>query len=242
MKSLVLNHKMNFNYDEVNEYIKNINDVKSNKINLVICPSFIYLSFFKYNNYYLGSQNVGMMEKGALTGEISALQLKKIGVRYCIVGHSERRMLLNETNEMINKKINHLLDNNIIPILCVGETLEEKKASLTFDIIKEEIDRAFSNISNIDNIIIAYEPIWAIGTGMVPTNNDIFITIKEIKDYINGKYSTKLKVLYGGSVNSENINVLEDINNVDGYLVGGASLDFKQVKSMITAMEAKYDS
>lgn len=242
MKMLVLNHKMNFTYDEVNDYIKKINDIKTNKLNLVVCPSYIYLTFFKYNNYSLGSQNVGMIEKGSLTGEISAMQLKKVGVRYCIIGHSERRMTLKETNEMINKKISLLQYNNIIPILCVGETLEEKRANLTIEVIKEEIDKAFMDISNIDNIIIAYEPIWSIGTGVIPSSVEIFNVIKEIKEHINVKYSTKLKVLYGGSVNSENINYLEEIKNIDGYLVGGASLDTKSVSHIINVMEEKYDS
>ena len=242
MKSLVLNHKMNFAYDEIGDYIKNINDIKTNNVNLVVCPSSIYLSFFKYNNYALGSQNVGMIEKGSLTGEISSIQLKKLSVRYCIVGHSERRMFLKETNEMINRKISLLQNNDIIPILCVGETLEEKRANLTLDIIKEEIDKAFLNIKNIDNIIIAYEPIWSIGTGIVPNNSEIANIIKEIKDHINIRYSTKLKVLYGGSVNSENISTLEDINNIDGYLVGGASLDVRSVFHMVKVMEDRHDS
>lgn len=236
MKILALNHKMNINNNEIDNYISEFGAIKFNSISCIVCPSLIYLEKFKKINCLIGSQNVGMMNNGALTGEVSASQLNSLGVNYSIVGHSERRTLLNETDEMINKKISLLLENNIKPILCVGETKEEYDNNKTLEVIQKELLNGLNNI-NFDNIIIAYEPIWSIGTGLVPTNNEIENVISSIKKIIKDNFNKDAIVLYGGSVNENNITELENINIVDGYLVGGASLKIDSIKKMVQVME-----
>ena len=172
------------------------------------------------------------MENGAYTGDISASQLKSIGVKYTLVGHSERRKYYHDS-DYVNKKIICAINNDITPILCIGETKEERDNNLTNIRLKEEIDKAFNNISNLSNIIIAYEPLWSIGTGLIPTNNEIFETISYIKEYVKSQYNFDVKVLYGGSVNNNNILELESVNNIDGYLVGGCSLDTNKFLDLI---------
>lgn len=220
MKLVVGNFKMNLTLSEVNEYIDYFKN--KNYPNVVFAPSSIYLSRFVENNLKTSSQDVSFMNIGAYTGDISASQLKSIGIKYSIVGHSERRKYYSD-DKYVNSKLKELINNGITPILCIGETKEEKDNGITLEVLKKEIDEAF-NGNTINNVIIAYEPIWSIGTGVIPTNDDINETISFIKDYINKKYNTNNKVLYGGSVSNKNINELEKINVIDGYLVGGCSI------------------
>ena len=221
MKLLVGNFKMNLIDSEIKEYINNI----TNLTNTIFCPPNIYLKDFTRLNFLVGSQNVSEFNNGAYTGEISATQLKSIKVKYSLVGHSERRQLFDE-NKRVNEKIKRLNENNIIPILCIGETKEEYHDNRTKLVLREEIDYAFKD-NNIENIIIAYEPIWSIGTGLIPKLDEINDIMIFIKDYVFNHYNINVKVLYGGSVNTNNIKDLETINTIDGYLVGGASLKYK---------------
>ncbi len=241
MKILALNHKMNMNLEEIDNYILRFNNINFNNILCIVCPSSIYLNKFKQENYYLGSQNVGMIEKGALTGEISVNQLNSLNVNYSIVGHSERRTLLNETDEMINSKLKLMFNNDIIPILCVGETKEQYDNNKTIEVIKNELINDLKNI-DFNKIIIAYEPIWSIGTGLVPTTAEISNVISLIKEIIKNNFNAEATVLYGGSVNENNISELETITSVDGYLVGGASLKIDSVKKMVEIMEGIYNA
>ena len=211
---------MNLTLEEINEYIDYFKS--KNYPNVVFAPSSIYLSKFVENGLLTSSQDVSFADMGAYTGDISSLQLKSIGVKYSIVGHSERRKYYSD-DKYVNNKLKGLINNGIIPILCIGETKEEKDKGITLDVLKREIDEAFDG-NTIDNVIVAYEPIWSIGTGVIPTNEDITETISFIKDYISKKYNTNNKVLYGGSVSNKNINELEKIDIVDGYLVGGCSI------------------
>ena len=171
-----------------------------------------------------------------ITGEIEASQIKSLGATYVIVGHSERRIYKHEINIDFINKINNALENNLNVIYCIGETLSEKENGSTFEILEKEISEVLNNVE-IKNIVIAYEPVWAIGTGKVPEISEIKENIDFINDIIYEKYETKLDILYGGSVNDENIGELSSIKGLNGFLVGGASLDVNKVKGMILEME-----
>ena len=190
---------------------------------------------FKEKGYIVGSQDISFKESGSLTGDLSVTQLKEFGIDYTIIGHSERREFYNDS-KYVNQKINLALKHDFKIVLCIGENLKEFEEGKTLNILKKELDTALkSNLKyiNNDNLIIAYEPIWAIGTGKIPTNKILTETIKEIKDYLQESYNLKLKVLYGGSVNLENIIELEKISLIDGYLIGGASLNPDKFLSLI---------
>ncbi|MDD2203658.1 MAG: triose-phosphate isomerase [Bacilli bacterium] len=236
-KIIALNLKMNLNYEEALNYVETLSNEKLDKHGIVVLPSYIYLDMFRKLEYNLGAQNVYFEDKGAYTGEISPSQLKTLGISYALIGHSERRIHFNEDNELINKKIKGSLRNNLNIILCVGETEEEKDLNKTFFVLEQQLIADLNNIENLNNIIIAYEPVWAIGSGKVPKNEEIEESIKFIKSVVNRKYNIEPKVLYGGSVNKENINTILKINNVDGVLVGSASVDPKYLISMIKSVE-----
>ena len=224
---VVLNNKCNLLIDEFIKYQENLSRVES-KHELVLCPSNIYLSKFSLDNFRLGSQNVGSNYEGAFTGEVSASQLKSLNVEYSIVGHSERRKYQKETNEEINKKIGMLLDNGITPILCVGENKNEKEADMTIVKIMTEIKDAFKDIEDTSKIIIAYEPIWAIGTGNTPNREEIDNVLKQIKE----DYPENL-LLYGGSLSVSNIEEINKSTYIDGYLLGGLSLKVEELKEFL---------
>ncbi|MGN0973988.1 MAG: triose-phosphate isomerase [Bacilli bacterium] len=233
MKLLVLNHKMNIEYSVLDNYIDELSNIKNNNIKLVVCPSDIYLLKFKEKGFTIGGQNVSFDKKGNYTGEVSAEQLKSIGADYCIVGHSERRKYFDEDDNTINRKIKLLLDNDIDPILCVGETLEQKNSGVTKQIIVDQIAKALDGVrkDKIENVIIAYEPVWSIGSGMIPTIDELQNIILFIKDSLK-KVDCNIKVLYGGSVNEENISYLNNIDKLDGFLLGSVSLDTKRMSNL----------
>lgn len=222
---VVLNNKCNFNLDEYLDYqnkLKNLNF----KNDIVLCPSSIYLSNFELENVFLGSQNVSPFNDGAYTGEVSARQLKSLNVKYCLVGHSERRVYFKENNEIMKNKIEQLLENEIIPIYCVGE-LEKKRDNNELD---EEL-KILEEIRNNEKIIIAYEPLWAIGTGIQPNINELEKIIKLIKE----KFPNN-KVLYGGSVNEDSIvNLKSEL--IDGYLLGGVSLHPDRISMLLSKLD-----
>ncbi len=233
MRLVVGNFKMNLSLNEINEYIEFFKDKKYN--NVIFAPSSIYLSKFVENGLETSSQDVSFASIGAYTGDISASQLKSIGVNHSIVGHSERRKYY-EDDKYVNDKLKELLKEGIVPIVCIGETKDEKDKGITLDVLKREIDEAFKDLTNeeINTIIIAYEPIWSIGTGVIPTNEDINETISYIKDYVEKEYSSQNKVLYGGSVSNKNIDELETIPVIDGYLVGGCSIKKDDFNTLIS--------
>ena len=184
------------------------------------------MDLYKQNSdYILGAQNVSEKVNGGTTGEISASQLKSMGATLSIVGHSERRQDQNEKSENIVNKLNRLQEQGLNAILCVGESKEQRDEGLAKEFVYQEITEVFDNINKdyFENITIAYEPIWAIGTGVIPTNEEIIDMTNYIKDLVNEKYNIDIKVLYGGSVNKNNIDELNKIDIVDGYLIGGAS-------------------
>lgn len=224
MKLVVGNQKTYLNRPEVVDFINKTKN--GNCDSVVICASFPYLDLYlEESKYIVGAQNVSVKGNGASTGEISAEQLNSLGVSYSIVGHSERRSDNHETSEMFVDKINNLLNYDIRPIFCIGENLDQRKSNITKDVVGKQIMEVFDKLSkeNIEKIVVAYEPVWAIGTGIVPTNEEIEDMTSYIKDLIQDKYSSRVLVLYGGSVNQKNIDELNLIEPVDGYLIGGAS-------------------
>lgn len=228
---VALNNKCNLNKNEFIEYMKNLNNVETNHT-MILAPSFLNIGEFESNKILLAAQNVSCEENGAHTGEVSASQLASYGAKYCIVGHSERRKDQKETNEEIKSKIEKLFAQNITPILCVGETKEEREEGKEKDIIKEELSVALDSLSQEekDKVIIAYEPIWSIGTGLIPTNEQI----EEINNFIKSRYNNK--VLYGGSANDKNIDELKKCSSIDGYLLGGLSLKPSNLQDFVNKL------
>lgn len=235
MKIVVANHKMNLTASEILTYEKYIEELDKPNLKIVICPSMLYLSSFKIGSCKLGSQNVAVQEKTNLTGEVSARQLKSVGVAYSIVGHSERRTALLETNEMIRSKIIELHAHNIMPILCIGETLIEKNKELTIKALEKQISECLRDITK--PIIVAYEPVWAIGTGVTPSKEEIEQTVSIIRILLETNRQPNAKVLYGGSVNYKTISMLEEIKKLDGYLIGGASINPKELVELLNMIK-----
>jgi triosephosphate isomerase (TIM) len=206
----------------INKVVKFVNKFKKKKFKLIYCPPatliFPLSKILKNTSIELGAQNCHESKNfGANTGQINPLMLKDVGAKYVILGHSENRQS-GENNKLINSKIDISVKLGLKVIFCIGETLSQKKSNTTKKILNNQIIKGLDKVKNKKNIIIAYEPVWAIGTGLIPNETELFETIKFIKSKIKGS-----KVLYGGSVNRKNINVLKKINNLDGFLVGGAS-------------------
>lgn len=233
MKLVVGNQKNYLTKEKALEFIKGLGNIKND--NVVICPSSIYVSDFQNVGVLLGGQNVSRYDSGANTGELSSEQLKSMGLNFCIVGHSERRRKQHESIMDTNIKVRKLLDDGIVPILCIGETKEEKYNGKTQDVLFEELDGVFNDmlISSMSKIIIAYEPIWSIGTGVTPANDEINEIVSNIRKYLNKKYNSDNLILYGGSVNLNNIEELNKIKSVDGYLIGGASTKVNEFLQII---------
>jgi len=228
----IANWKMYGNLSSLNTLDKVIKFSKSKEINkgrLIYCPPFTLISSFskKFKNCQIGigAQNCHESESyGPYTGSVNSRMLKNIGAHFVIIGHSESRKK-GENNKLINLKIKSALKAKLKVIFCIGETLAEKRKKKTQTILFNQIKDGLDSIKNKSNIFIAYEPVWAIGTGIVPKTKDLLKTVKFIKSKFKDKSP---KVLYGGSVNPENIKNLKEINNIDGFLIGGASLNAKK--------------
>ena len=214
-------------------------DKKRCKHEIIIFPPSIYFlpiqDLIAKKKIKLGSQNVSAYANGAFTGEISATMLRDLKVNYCLVGHSERRHVINETESILSHKVSRLLENNINIVYCIGETLKEYKEKKTKIILRQQIQRFIKNNENnlrkkSKRIILAYEPVWAIGTGLVPTIselNKIFSFIRATLNKLDNRYSS-IKILYGGSVTPDNASKLMETNHMDGLLIGGSSLISKK--------------
>ena len=217
---IALNNKSNLKKDEFIEYNEKLNNLSTNH-EIILCPTYLNIPEFNSKYIKLGAQNVSKTINGAYTGEVAASQLKSYGVEYCIVGHSERREYQKENNNQIYEKIIRLFEEDITPILCIGEAKEEYDNNETKDVLREEIESAISNLTQLElkKLIIAYEPIWSIGTGVIPTVEEIDDILSYIKTLL-----PNCKILYGGSANENNIDLLNDCKYIDGYLLGGLSL------------------
>jgi len=230
---IAANWKMNKTVEESVSFINKFKVLVNNKVEIVICPPFTALEAISKElkgNLKLGAQNIHFEEQGAFTGEISPLMLKEI-CNYVILGHSERRQFFNEDNELINKKIKSALKNNLKIILCIGENLEQRESNETMNIIENQVNDCLNSISDkeMKNIVIAYEPIWAIGTGKTATPEQAQEVHKNIRQFLEKKFNKNIsdstRILYGGSVKPDNIKELMHQEDIDGALVGGASLD-----------------
>lgn len=233
---IAANWKMNLNKTEaislVKEIDKETNPLNSN-VDVTICSPFIHIpeliDYLMYSAISVGAQNCNENEKGAFTGEISAEMIKSYGCEYVIIGHSERRQLYNEKNELINEKVKIALKNDLKVIVCIGESLDERKSDKTNIILNTQLKESLIGITSdlIENVIIAYEPIWAIGTGITPTLSEINETHNAIRNYlieIFGGKGINTPILYGGSLNDKNASDILKIKEVNGGLIGGASL------------------
>lgn len=220
----VANWKLNGNFKLIDQFVNELKIQNDTSKCVVICPMSIHLDYIsrRKDNFYVGAQNVSQFKKGAYTGEISCSSLSDLKIEFCIVGHSERRQIYHESNFEVNSKSLELINNYIVPVVCIGETLEEKNNGKTNDVLVKQLEEGIPNYSNSNNTIIAYEPVWAIGTGLTPTLKEINKTHEFIKNH-NAKFSN-YKVLYGGSVKANNANEIVSLSNIDGALIGGASL------------------
>jgi len=222
------------------EEAKNIFDairdgVRGLKAEVVICPPSVYLyaSIFGEGIVSMGAQNIYFEDKGAFTGEISAAMLKDLKVEYVIIGHSERRKYFGETDETVNKKIKKALEAGLKVIFCIGETAEERTSGKKNEVLERQIKIGLNEISNLDNINIAYEPVWAIGTG----NNCGVEETKESVNFIRKFVKPETKILYGGSVKSENSGSYIKEAKANGLLVGGASLNAEEFVKIVKSAE-----
>lgn len=235
-KIIAGNWKMNNTISEAENFVSSIIDrINVDDVDVVICPNFVCLetvgNLLDGKKVSLGAQNVYFEEKGAYTGEVSADMLVSAFVDYTIVGHSERRTYFGETDEDVNKKVKILLSRDIKPIICVGETLEQREEGKHLNLVKMQVINALKNIdekSVSEKVVIAYEPIWAIGTGKTATAEEANEMCKFIRSVIAEIYSEKVaqkvRIQYGGSVNSKNASEILNMSDIDGALVGGASL------------------
>ena len=243
-KVIAGNWKMNMLPADTINFIEGLaSRVKDTESEVILCVPYTDL-FYAWHategtNIHIGAQNMHWEEKGAYTGEISGQMLKSIGVEYVIIGHSERRQYFAETDETVNKKIKSALANGLKPIVCVGETLEQREAGQTEQIVTSQIEKAFKDIpaSSLEQIIIAYEPIWAIGTGKTATKEDANTTIMQIRKKLAEIYGQNeadgVIIQYGGSVKSSNAKELFEMSDIDGGLVGGASLKADEFSKIV---------
>ncbi len=243
-KVIAGNWKMNMLPNEAMAFIEQLTPlVKDTKHEVILCVPYTDLFYSlltaQGTNIKISAQNMHWEEKGAYTGEVSGKMLKSIQVEYVIIGHSERRQYFAETDETVNKKIKAALQNELKPIVCVGETLEQREAGEAQNIIKTQTKLALAGLSKqqMQNVMIAYEPIWAIGTGKTATSNDANEVIKAIRKQISELYGEEVAqntiILYGGSVKPENSKELFSTSDIDGGLVGGASLNVEDFEKII---------
>lgn len=226
-KLIVLNHKMNLEYDEVFSYINTINQINTEN-NIIVCPSNIYLSdFINHCTWGIGAQNVSDKLDGNYTGEVSTLQLKSLGVEYSILGHYERKKYFYETNQVINQKLIECLNSNISPILCFGETGDSEDAI-------EDLDELLKGIENIDFIIFAYEPLKIKEQDSI---DNIKEQIKSIYEYLYHKYNSKPNLIYGGGIVSKDLNELLTCEELNGIMIGKISTNPTKIEKIIKSIK-----
>ncbi len=243
------NWKMNKSFQDAEELLSEISDLLSEReekeAKVILCPPFVFLELaidLSYEGQFeVGAQNVSEYENGAYTGEVSSEMLRSMDISYCIVGHSERRKYFHETDEMVRNKVDRLIRNNISPIFCCGELISEREANRHFDIVKDQLNKSLFHlpVDEFRKVIIAYEPVWAIGTGVNATP----LQAQEMHAYVRGLIKKQYKkeiaesttILYGGSCNAANARELFSNPDVDGGLIGGASLKAKEFAAIVSS-------
>ncbi|WP_347862430.1 triose-phosphate isomerase [Salimicrobium sp. PL1-032A] len=241
------NWKMNKTHTEAESFI---NEVKGSvpqkgEVESVVCAPFPFLQKLveetKDSDVEIGAQNMHFEENGAFTGEVSPVMLKELGVTYVVLGHSERRDIFGETDEIVNKKTHAAFDHGLTPIVCVGETLEQREANETMNHVEQQITKAVEGLTDeqVKNLIIAYEPIWAIGTGRTATSeqaNEVCTHIRNVVEKLSGTEAAEaVRIQYGGSVKPANVDELLSQSDIDGALVGGASLEADSFLKLVEA-------
>lgn len=244
-KVMAANWKMYKTPDQTREFFQAFLPLVSghSRDEIVVCPPFLdlpaALESAKGSNVEIGAQNVHWKEEGAFTGETSVSQLSALGVRHVIIGHSERRQYFGETDDTVNLRLKTALEKGFTPICCVGEVLEEREAGMTDDVLRRQCVRAFHAISakKAAKLVVAYEPVWAIGTGKTATPEIAAeahsVIRKEVTEIFGEPFANNLRILYGGSVKPENVSALMAQEEIDGALVGGASLDPKSFAAIV---------
>jgi triosephosphate isomerase len=238
------NWKMHFTIKETVEFIEKLKDlIKDSECEVIICPSFVCLEAAKKaasgSKIKIGAQNMHFENEGAYTGEVSPKMLKALDIDYVILGHSERRLYFNESSQFVNRKIKAALENQLKPILCLGESLRDRETNVTNEVVAKKLKVALYGIEkeNMQNIVVAYEPLWAIGTGRTATADDANETISFIRNCIAGLYDQEtaegISILYGGSVKPATIKEQMTKSDIDGALVGGASLSLEDFSAII---------
>ncbi len=249
MRKIIIagNWKMNKDLHEANSFMERLSEFSQARdfgpCEIVVAPPYPFLNSIHFltkdTPILLAAQNVNDKEQGAYTGEVSAAMLKTVGISYCIIGHSERRAYYGETNELIHLKAKILRKHRIMPIICVGETLEQREADLTESIVINQLDNCINDLDlELDpTIVIAYEPVWAIGTGKTATPEQAQEVHALIRSWLETQYSSmvadRISILYGGSVKPDNFRELLEKPDIDGGLIGGASLDIESYIVMI---------
>lgn len=239
----VANWKMNMPFYAACLFVqKNKNELEQlaseTETTIVLCPSFVAINALAQKtqgtSILIGAQNCSKHSKGAYTGEVDAHSLQQIGCSHCIIGHSERRNIFGETSEIIAQKASLLYEQNITPIVCIGETKKQYEKKQTFAVLEEQLAPVWQSIGNPQKVVIAYEPVWAIGTGIIPK----IAYLKTIFDWLSNQCAqrlpkTDISLLYGGSVEQNNIKSLDQVPGVNGFLIGGASLDFQKFQNIV---------
>ena len=236
------NWKMNKHPKEGFSFVDEIQDLllDINHVSVIFAPPFTGLFEMNVNPpFYSAAQNCHWENSGAFTGEISVSMIKDCGANYVIIGHSERRHIFKESDDWVNKKLISVINNGLNPILCVGETLDQRESGQTDQVLHDQLEKGLVGIDSIKDCIIAYEPVWAIGTGLTAENKQIELAHKAIRDIVSSilKGANDFQILYGGSVNSGNAEDLIQVPGVDGFLIGGASLDIESFTSIARTVE-----
>ena len=242
---MIANWKMNKTVDELGSFVEALREYgylkKQDNQSIVIAPAFTFIdrmrSLLKDTAMFLGAQNVHMETKGAFTGEVSPLMLKDLDVKYVIVGHSERRQFFNETDYDVARKVRACIDNDLVAVACVGETLHERNSNQTFSVIEKQVRALLEQVNDVNHFVIAYEPVWAIGTGISASEFQAQEVHAFIRSLLEKKYGVndadKISIIYGGSMNSGNAAKLLKQKDIDGGLIGGASLDAKSFSEIL---------